>query len=83
VSLIGKGGERAKESDGEQPCRELDRNDETLSMYIDHVDHAKRFDYYPNNIKWILEKKDHLLLNWGACVDVIFWKKQVRRGKKN
>jgi hypothetical protein len=49
-------------------------------MEIDHGDHVKRFHYYSKDIKQISEQKDHLLQNWGACVDVIFWKKIGQKG---
>jgi hypothetical protein len=51
-------------------------------MEIDEVNHVKRFYYYSKDIKRILEQKDHLLGNLGACVDTIFWEnrsKAIRR----
>jgi hypothetical protein len=44
----------------------------------------RRFNYYSKDIKQMFEQKYHLLQNWGACVDTIFWKKQGQEGiRKN
>jgi hypothetical protein len=82
MSLIGKGNERAKETHAEQSQGESDRKDKALSMQIDEVNHVKRTGYYSEDIKKISEQKDHLFRNWGACVDTIFWKNRVKRGKE-
>jgi hypothetical protein len=41
-------------------------------MEINNIDHMNRFGYYSKDVKRILEQKDHLLRNWGACVDTVF-----------
>jgi hypothetical protein len=43
---------------------------------------TERFDYCSKDIRQISEQKDYVLQNWGACVDTIFWKKQVKMGKE-
>jgi hypothetical protein len=43
----------------------------------------RRFDYYSKDIKQISEQKDHLLQNWGGCVDTVFFvKNKSKRVKK-
>jgi hypothetical protein len=51
-------------------------------MEIDHVDHMKRFGYYSKDVKQISEQTGHLLRNWGACVDIVFWKNGSKTDRK-
>jgi hypothetical protein len=82
MSLLGKRNERCQRVTWSTAPGKTDGKDKTLSIEIDQVDHVKRFDYYSKDIKEISEQKDYLLLNWGACVDIVFLEKRVKRDKE-
>jgi hypothetical protein len=61
----------AKELHGEQPQRKTEGRDETYQWKLIRSI-MRRFDYHSKDIKQISEQNDHLLRNWGACVDTVF-----------